>query len=497
MVRSALLSLLCVGLACATVPAQSDIEPDIAYDETHDVYLVVWNRSTGTFSGEVWGQLKRPNGSNAGAPFKIGDGITPKVGNVDVRDRFVVVYSRSAVAFMRSVSPANGFVSAEIVLYNPNCFCALKIAEVTDSSGGRDEAAVLILHWLNFEYYYGDAVAIMAGVSPIGRPQKRAIFYRIPAFGYYLNGSMIEVGSTGAYLIALEDRGAVSNSLWGTTVISASSYSSWSRVTQMNTGYSPDLAGSGTEYVVTYNVGSDILCRPISTGVSGSVVGSDVTVTRGREPSVIRAEGSYLVGYNRTPGGQNRTSYVDSIDSFACTPCEGTFTVSSGPAHTSEFAFRTRGGQRTDDGLLAWREGNAGSTIRTLAFNVDDGHITDLGGGCSPGGFASASCARVGNANFHHTLSESAPSSPVTLVLGAGQIQFACGPCSLVVDPNGAVVLPVGNTTANGSASFNTPLPNVPALVGVKLIEQWLVASGGGCSPFGIAFSNGIEVEIQ
>ena len=73
----------------------------------------------------------------------------------------------------------------------------------------------------------------------------------------------------------------------------------------------------------------------------------------------------------------------------------------------------------------------------------------------------------------------------------------AVGACTLVPDLSALVVAISGSTDPDGRASISTPLPAVPGLVGAKLVEQWLVLTGGGCPLLGIDLSNAIEVEIQ
>ena len=186
---------------------------------------------------------------------------------------------------------------------------------------------------------------------------------------------------------------------------------------------------------------------------------------------------------------------VASLDSASCTPCEGQFLLPSTSIGASVLAGRVRGGQPAEQALVAW--GYSPNTINIVAFRAADGIVTDLGGGCGQGGEALVSCARVGNVYFTQELRGAASSSPCWLLFGAGPFQFPCGPCSLVVNPACAVVAFAGSTDANGRASAALPLPNVPGLIGLKFREQWLLAASGGCAQFGIAFSNGIEVELQ
>ena len=72
-----------------------------------------------------------------------------------------------------------------------------------------------------------------------------------------------------------------------------------------------------------------------------------------------------------------------------------------------------------------------------------------------------------------------------------------CGACRLVPDPLRAFVLAAGTTSPTGQASVTTPIPFSPSLLGLRFIDQWLLASNGGCAAVNAAFSNAIEVQVQ
>jgi len=132
--------------------------------------------------------------------------------------------------------------------------------------------------------------------------------------------------------------------------------------------------------------------------------------------------------------------------------------------------------------------------IQLRSLRADDGTVTDLGGGCGSGGRAQATCAITGHAGFSHWLSEATPSAASLLVLSTRQTALTCGSCTLVADPTAGVA--VSTATDNfGEAAVPMPIPASPSLVGVELVEQWLVLGGGGCA--GLGFSNAIRLEIE
>ena len=59
-------------------------------------------------------------------------------------------------------------------------------------------------------------------------------------------------------------------------------------------------------------------------------------------------------------------------------------------------------------------------------------------------------------------------------------------------------MVPVGLTDAHGNAALSVPLSSAPSMVGATFLLQWITVagSGSGCGT-GLAFSNGLQVQIQ
>ena len=123
-----------------SVPIATDQQPEIAYDETNDVFLVVFTRLNPAFPDGVGGVLMRPDGTAVGQPFQIADGRRAQVGNIDHRDSFVVAYWRGSEVHARVVSAATGSVSTSEVSLGS----AERVLDVCDNgSPGAEEAPVL------------------------------------------------------------------------------------------------------------------------------------------------------------------------------------------------------------------------------------------------------------------------------------------------------------------------------------------------------------------
>lgn len=127
-------------------------------------------------------------------------------------------------------------------------------------------------------------------------------------------------------------------------------------------------------------------------------------------------------------------------------------------------------------------------------FQAQDGELTDLGGGCGPGGTAHATCGLSGTLHFGVGLRGAAPLTPAILVLGPQSQPFDCGPCRLVPRP---LFLVPSSTDAQGSASHSLPLPASVALPGLDILAQWIVRAPGPCATVGSSLSNAIQVTVE
>lgn len=500
-----------------SVPWAADSDPDVAYDETNDISLVVFGRRDPASSPAVRGQRVRPDGTVVGESFQIANGESPMVGNVASRDAFVVAYLRDDKLYARRVDAATAAVSPETML---DADPATILYDVGNSSSAqRDQVPVA--------YYRpwagpgpGDALGLSVRVPSTGAPLVAGSFsYYLEAIIFGTSGNAIpytarlcEIDSMpGYYLCAFDEWGFCTGGSRHVRLSLVDPDGRRLQTVQVSPvvlgGSSPDVAGEGSDFVVVYEqTDTGIVCQEISVVAGSLVLGTQTVVEtspvpkgRGqcvRCPSLARADGSYLLGFQRS--GQN---FVASLDPSTCGPCEGELTLGLGPesALSPAIRARTRAGRPATEAMLAWARSDRGRQwVEVSAFRADDGVVSDLGGGCAQGGRATVSCARAGNATFTHEVRDAAPQAQALLALGVGSSAFPCGPCTLVPDLAMPVVVAFsGTTNERGRASTTTPLPALPNLVGAVLIEQWLVVSGSGCPLIGMALSNGLAVEIQ
>jgi len=93
-----------------------------------------------------------------------------------------------------------------------------------------------------------------------------------------------------------------------------------------------------------------------------------------------------------------------------------------------------------------------------------------------------AGTAAPGNAGFAISLSGAPPGAAAVLALSLGRVPTS-RPCGIQLDVGGLVPLgPLGFTTTgpSGAGSVALPIPDDPALVGVAVHAQWLMADPNG-----------------
>lgn len=166
--------------------------------------------------------------------------------------------------------------------------------------------------------------------------------------------------------------------------------------------------------------------------------------------------------------------------------------------------FSRRDGDDTDtgdDGLLVFADQDLATADSDIGVQVIEamgpgGAVTDLGGGCGPGGLATVSgpCA-LGNADFMLELFGAANLAiPFAAIGFPGSLQ-SCGACSLL-----RPLLFEFAANSGGQATFDLPLPGTPTLIGLTFECQWVTFGVNyvGCPTApGIAISNRLSATID
>lgn len=153
-----------------------------------------------------------------------------------------------------------------------------------------------------------------------------------------------------------------------------------------------------------------------------------------------------------------------------------------------------------DDGLLVFADqdnvgGDSNVGLQTVASMGAGGAVTDLGGGCGPGGLNVLNGAfALGNDRFQVELYGAGSLAVPFLSIGWSATPLLCGACSLT---NPMVFRFVPNFA--GTAVETLPLPGSAALIGATLEFQWVTFNVAyvGC-PYapGMASSNRVQAVL-
>jgi hypothetical protein len=133
----------------------------------------------------------------------------------------------------------------------------------------------------------------------------------------------------------------------------------------------------------------------------------------------------------------------------------------------------------------------AAARPRLRAASIDAG-----GGGGGDAPRLESAAPRLG-LRLDLRLQGAAPRAPLHLLVAAGPpVPVRIGPCLVHVDPARAAVLPMGSTDDGGAWSLALELPEEPALVGVEVTLQALVAVAGGPLAGSWQVTNGLDLRL-
>ncbi|MDO8348740.1 MAG: hypothetical protein Q7T30_00770, partial [Planctomycetota bacterium] len=198
-------------------------------------------------------------------------------------------------------------------------------------------------------------------------------------------------------------------------------------------------------------------------------------------PAVAWLQQSTVIACTRVNGSQHDVLLL-SIDPFTCADCESTTVVdTAGNDAFVAITSRFQHSPASSEGAVAWVPigVTSGRDLDLQRFVANDGIQTNLGGACAQGR-VQAPCARVGNSGFHFRLRHAFGGQFSWVALSMGQMNFSCGPCTIVPDTAIGVIETTGVTSSLGDASFPLPLPNDPGLVSLPLLGQFLFL-GNSC----------------
>ncbi len=498
-----------IGAAAAPTPS---FNWDVAYGAAEDEYLFVYPGYSYYllfYIETVVAQRVSSSGALVGLPVTVSNGFSfaytdaPRVAHVRGRGTFVVTYleqpHRSGMLpFANTVDAATGRAGRPISL-------SWTVAELGSSSSPTGNAAIAVSDPADF-YASGEVRAQQLVVGPSGglTTGNEVTLATTPVGGTLGQPSISRSGgAVDRYLVAWDQVVGFEQNLYGAFVdgnLAILDRGPLGITPTAKTNASVD--GDGERFLVAYETVtpspfSDIRCFSVfwdpvrRRGYLGPdvVLAGDPTVIASN-PFVAWTGGSYLVAYRTRPSAFALSDVtLQSVDPYTCVPCEGSFALGQGGP--PRIASQRHGDPAAGDLAVV-----GGVTSGSPTFRADDGLLADLGGGCGSGGRADASCAITGNATFALRVRGASALAPTTLLLGLGRLDAPCGSCVIVPDPATGVVIAVGSTNGFGNAELTVPLPAVASLVGARLLEQWVTASGGACLS-ALDLSNALQVEIQ
>ena len=516
-----------------------DNYPDVAYDVSENVYLVVWARTFAYDAIAVRGQRLNSAGGLEGGLIAISDPIpeggrlstTPTVASVNSSNRFFVAWRERlgplAVSdiFGAAVRADNGDVSSTIAI-------APSVGHQTDPAAGGERTLIdddVVLVWA--EQFTGIRVC-QVQVPPAGDLTPPAFTQILEADSGSIENRHPAIsksaGESGHFCVAWER--------WDTTGTqtangdgrieaqivnrNATIYGQNVTVSTGNDTYTseqPAVDGDGDHWVIAWQ--RQEVFFPLKYNVmtrAGARIGtlldfkwpqhyleSDIDDDE-HAPTVAWTGSRAVVAYvDEAPGASQ--VYLASVDPYTGFLGEGPMyaatAVGSVWSMGSASGWSGAGvGAPMDDALVVFGHVPAMTTqgdILAVRYDTPD-EPSDLGGGMTDGGANVHPMLHEGNANFRAHLRGALPSSLTLFVLSKWTAPFPCGVGTWIPSLAPARFTALRTTDANGHASIAAAVPAGSA--GFHAYSQWATwAPGTGCWVGGseFTFSNALEMTVQ
>jgi hypothetical protein len=512
-----------LGTITSITTINADTEPDVAYDATTDTWLIVWSREFSTSNSDIRGQRVLGSGALQGGLLTIESSsttiaLTPSVGNVAMRDAFVVAWEQAGYnggtapgIHARGVAAATGALTTAVVVRSDTAFSSYDRPKIGGEANETADDDVLCLwdavsdtEWCQISY----TAAGTLGVLPVTSSGLGVSNLEITPTGGQ-SGRYLVVWTVGipiifpnpttmAVLCRVVDR---NQNLLGTARTMASG-SSQSGNGDYFTGTGVD--GDGSSWTVGYERQQTSFAIPQSSEVGAASVvwsGGDAVVLPAAQvtqqgapynsrPSVGRLQDSSLLAWEA--GVDLR---LTSVDSFNCEVCEGSYLVDTTTNRVGSSAMSWRGSPsapNSGEALLVWSATNPGGQIRFQRFSANDGTITEVQPPCGNGGRLRASCAFISH-TMRFQLTDAPPNAPSLLVFSLDRLDYDCGVCTLVPDPFAGFVTGLTTTDGQGTRGFELVLPSGAS--GRRFYAQYATA-GSGCLG-GFEVSSALSIRIQ
>ncbi|MCR9245669.1 MAG: hypothetical protein NXI31_11610 [bacterium] len=511
------------------VETATAVDPDVAYDETYDVYLIVWEQEFSAVDTDIRARLMKLAGTFAGGlinvTFEPGHEINPAVANTDLGNRFFIAFQDGPTPFgpwhIRGRSITSDPTSTMTPIINISAPGGAN--EFTPDVGGDSsfvDDSILVVWSDDSGRTIGTKVEIIP--NTVALPT-------VLRFSGSANPAISKSGGPdGRFVIVWEqDFGTdrdIQAALVDRNMTVLDSFAAVGLFSALDDS-APDVDGDGTSFVVVLqrqesasSTLHDIYCQRMGwdgsdlKSVGGMVAVSSVPGLEAQAPAIGLLGQKYVVAWSSGAAISPDIAMVE-LDPATCLAC-GVVQTTSGGTNVLDFgpeiATRYQGRPSIDpitqdQGLLVWSELGLSPTrfletdvVAHLYEAFGGGAVTDLGGACGSGGNNGFNGpVALGNSQLELTLSGA--TTPIVFA----SIQFVnatqtCGPCTF--NAQNSYVFTLANGA--GGASFPLAIPCDPSFHGLGVFTQWasFLSGANPCGTFPasaeVSFSNRLEAVI-
>ena len=509
-------------------------DPDVAFDETFDDYLVVWEHQFSQADIDVCGQKVDTAGALVATAIFItnefGNEINPAVGNVDTGSDYFVAYQDGDSLFgpwnIRGRRVDGGTVTTTSALID---VAATTANEITPDVSGDNSAisgvndGVIVV--------FDDSTGISAVKVDLSSMTVVAGPITLDSSANATNPAISKSGgAVGRHMVVWQQDYTTDRDVQGALVdrdlnVLDASISIAGGIPDDE--FNADVDGDGDVFLAVFQEHeggltgpSDIYCRrfawngsSVNSSGAAQVVEGAINVDE-RDPAI----GNLGLKYVASWAAEDVLFPLDydiaflEINPDNCLAC-GVRQLSQGgainivdikPAIATRYSGRASNNPVTlDQGLIVWMDAESAppfdsNVVGNLYEAFDGGVVTNLGGACGNGGTNGFNGpVALGNSNLRLTVTGA--SSNLTLV----SIMFSnstvpCGPCQ--INSSGPSFLSAFGT--GGNSSFALPIPCNTVFLGSQLYTQW-ASVFSGANPCAIlpanlqmSFSNRLNVTI-
>lgn len=514
-----------------TLPAK---DPDVAFDETFDDYLVVWEHQFSQLDIDVRAQKVDTAGALVATQIIVsgqsGLEINPSVGNVDAGSDYFVAYQEGPSPFGpwdirgRRVDGGSGTTTSavlDIAATAANEITPDISGDNTSVSGTLDGCIIVFddstgITAVKVDVSTATVVAGPLTLSPASTTSRPTISKSGGSDGRHLVMWDQQFPSNRDVRGALVDRDL--NVLDGSITVEGS---------VSRDAFNADIDGDGTEWLVAFqqsesgNSGPcDVYCRRLVWNGSGVATPASAELLEGapgideRDPAIGYLGSKYVAAWAVQFAGLNYDIVVVELTAETCLPCgQRQFTFGGGlnivdlnPEIATRYSGRssTQGNITFDQGMIVWMDTSPtppfeGDLVANLYEAFGGGAVVDLGGGCGPAGTNGVNGPiALGNSDFRLTVSGASGDLLLVSIMFTNSVA-SCGGCQINDDPGTYIFAP----GVGGNSSLALPIPCDTSFAGSPLWTQWAtVLSGASPCPIlppslELSYSNRLEMTIN